>query len=235
VIKAILFDSGKVLNYPATGHWFISPHFYEVVDKDIFQKINSKKVQYAFQSANQYMDSIKSIQDKEQELIHFTKFYSIFSDCLPALKLSKAKINFLAEDLVYTPTKYTFYEDVFSVIPVLKETYQLGIVSDAWPSLLDVYEHAGLKKYFSTIIISSVLGTQKPDKRMYEAALESLCVNPQEAIFIDDSIQNCVGAAKVGIKPYLLCREHKTKLLPTLYTKWKGIQIIPSLNPLLNL
>ena len=27
IIKVILFDSGKVLNAPATGHWFMSPNF----------------------------------------------------------------------------------------------------------------------------------------------------------------------------------------------------------------
>lgn len=31
-IKAILFDSGRVLNQSSTGHWFISPRFFEYVD-----------------------------------------------------------------------------------------------------------------------------------------------------------------------------------------------------------
>lgn len=26
-IKAFLFDAGKVLNEPASGHWFVSPNF----------------------------------------------------------------------------------------------------------------------------------------------------------------------------------------------------------------
>lgn len=32
-IKAVLFDSGKVLNYPVTNHWFITPDFWHFVEK----------------------------------------------------------------------------------------------------------------------------------------------------------------------------------------------------------
>ena len=35
-IKAILFDSGRVLNGPVTGHWFVTPNFWDYVNKDIF-------------------------------------------------------------------------------------------------------------------------------------------------------------------------------------------------------
>lgn len=232
MIKAILFDSGKVLNYPTTGHWFIGPHFYDIVGKDVFEKISGNRVRRAFESASRYIDSIAHIQDKHEELARFTEFYSIFSRHLPELKLDDSCIKLLAEDLVSSPEKYTFYSDVYSVIPALSEKYKLGIVSDAWPSLTEVYENAGLKEYFSTIIISSVLGTQKPDRRMYETALENLGIGPQEAIFIDDSAKNCEGAKKIGIKPYLLYRNARGKALLKLYGKFKGYAVISSLTVL---
>jgi putative hydrolase of the HAD superfamily len=40
-VKAILIDSGRVLNRPATGHWFITPKFFEHVDKKIFPQYQS--------------------------------------------------------------------------------------------------------------------------------------------------------------------------------------------------
>ncbi len=43
-IKAILFDSGKVLNEPATGHWFITPNFWKYVDKDKFENIDRDRI-----------------------------------------------------------------------------------------------------------------------------------------------------------------------------------------------
>lgn len=235
MIRAILFDSGKVLNYPTMGHWFISPHFYDIVCKDAFSGINRKKVHRAFINADKYISSIPYMQDKNEELIYFTEFYNVFSSCLPELKLDEPKIKLLAEDLVNNPQKYTFYPDAFSVIPALSKKYKLGIVSDAWPSLIDVYEGADLKKYFSTIILSSVLGTQKPDAKMYEAALESLDISSQEAIFIDDSVKNCDGAKQIGIIPYLLCRNSKGKVASKLFEKIKGYKIINSLNSLVDI
>lgn len=29
-VKAILFDSGRVLNKPATGHWFMTSNFFYI-------------------------------------------------------------------------------------------------------------------------------------------------------------------------------------------------------------
>lgn len=42
-IKAVLFDSGRVLNGPVTGHWFITPNFWDYVDKAVFERLNQAK------------------------------------------------------------------------------------------------------------------------------------------------------------------------------------------------
>lgn len=35
-VKAILFDSGRTLNVPRTGHWFITPNFINIIEKEDF-------------------------------------------------------------------------------------------------------------------------------------------------------------------------------------------------------
>jgi len=232
MIKAILFDSGNVLNYPTSGNWFISPHFYDFVNQQRFQGISRPKIHHAFQRASQYINGIPTILDKSEELAFFTEFYRILFSCLPELEIDKNKLKRIAEDLVYTPQKYTFFSDALTVIPILSKKCKLGIVSDAWPSILDVYENAGLLKYFSTFIISSVLGTHKPDRIMYEAALKELEITPAEAIFIDDNPVNCKGAKKAGIASYLLCRNPGKAPFLKLQGKLGGYQIIDSLNTL---
>lgn len=32
-IKYLIFDYGDVLAYPITGHWFITPEFYSIIEK----------------------------------------------------------------------------------------------------------------------------------------------------------------------------------------------------------
>lgn len=37
-VKAILFDSGRTLNVPRTGHWFITPDFIDIIGKTKFSR-----------------------------------------------------------------------------------------------------------------------------------------------------------------------------------------------------
>ena len=54
-IKAILFDSGRVLNGPVTGHWFITPNFWEYVNKGVFDSLDKSKIASAFAEADKYI------------------------------------------------------------------------------------------------------------------------------------------------------------------------------------
>jgi len=35
-IKAIIFDSGRTLNVPRTGQWFITPNFFNIIENSNF-------------------------------------------------------------------------------------------------------------------------------------------------------------------------------------------------------
>ncbi|MBQ4266819.1 MAG: HAD-IA family hydrolase [Clostridia bacterium] len=231
-IKAILFDSGRVLNGPVTGHWFITPNFWEYVNKDVFDSLDKSKIASAFAEADKYIITQKLMTTKDEEYKHFIKFYEIFSSHLPELQLSSEAIENIARDLVFNPEKYVFYDDALSVIPGLKDKCKLAIVSDAWPSLLDVYEENNMTSYFDSIVISSFLGTSKPDSKMYNTALEELDVKPEEAIFIDDSLRNCVGAIEVGINAVLLCRNKQVYIREKIKSVGKKYRVINNLHQL---
>lgn len=231
-IKAILFDSGRVLNGPVTGHWFITPNFWEYVNKDVFDSLDKSKIASAFAEADKYIITQKLMTTKDEEYKHFIKFYEIFSSRLPELQLSSETIENIARDLVFNPEKYVFYDDALSVIPELKDKCKLAIVSDAWPSLLDVYEENNMTSYFDSIVISSFLGTSKPDSKMYNTALEELDVKPEEAIFIDDSLKNCIGAIEVGINAVLLCRNKQVYIREKIKSVGKKYRVINNLHQL---
>ncbi|MEE1319928.1 MAG: hypothetical protein UHM85_00135, partial [Acutalibacteraceae bacterium] len=99
-IKAILFDSGRVLNGPVTGHWFITPNFWEYVDKSIFDSLDKSKIASSFTEADKYIVTQKLMRTKDEEYQHFTKFYEIFSSQLPELKLTADAIENVAKDAV---------------------------------------------------------------------------------------------------------------------------------------
>lgn len=231
-IKAIIFDSGRVLNQSSTGHWFISPRFFEYVDDKKYNAINKEKIDLAFRKAGHYINSQSLITTKEEEYRHFYKFYEIFSYNLPELELKEEQIYSLAADLVYNMNKYTFFDDALKIIPELNLKYKLAIVSDAWPSLEDIYKHKGLYSYFDSFVISSILGVTKPNEKMYLKALEELKILPEEAVFIDDNLINCEGAMKLGINGVLLCRNKSQYFLCKLGSIGKGYEVINDLEQL---
>lgn len=205
-IKGLLFDSGRVLNVPATGDWYQSPKFFRIVDKSEFDSIAKVKRQAAYKKAKEYINSINVIRTIEEERDYFTKFFTIIAEELPELRIDNQKKKLLVEDFVFNFDKYSFFQDVFDVLPKLSKDYKIGLVSDAWPSLREVYKKAGLYDYFNSIIISSELGITKPNEQMYKAALRELSLNENEVIFIDDNPHNCDGAAKLGIRTVILDR-----------------------------
>ncbi|WP_330655569.1 HAD-IA family hydrolase [Clostridium tyrobutyricum] len=208
-IKAILFDSGKVLSEPVTGSWLITPNFFRYVDKDKFDSISCKKKKEAIKQAGKHMKTHNLIVNEQEEYENFFNYYSIFSKNLPELKLKDSDVQSIAKDLVYNYKKYVFFKDALELIPKLSKTYKLAVVSDAWPSLENVFVTAGLREYFSSFIISSIQGVTKPHESMYKTALDELGVCSKECIFIDDIVENCDGAIELGIKSFLMSRDDK--------------------------
>lgn len=226
-IKAILFDSGRVLNRPTTGHWFMTPNFFEYINKEKFMSIKKSKRNNAFSKAYEYIVKQNFIITEGDEYVHFLKYYKILADNLPELDLTEDDITLLAKDYVYNYEKYTFFEDVPSTLKNLSQSYKLAIVSDAWPSLEGVFINMNLRKFFSSFIISSQKGITKPNELMFRLALQDLDIKPEESIFIDDSPKNCEAAKKFGINPIILCRDFKSYILNKI--KYRNILVIRNL------
>ncbi|PJI07888.1 MULTISPECIES: HAD-IA family hydrolase [Clostridium] len=230
MIRTILFDSGRVLNRPVSGSWFIPPNFFKYVDRKRFYAVPVLKRKWAFKKAGDYINKQNLILNEKDEYICFVKYYSIFSTNIPELKMGNKEIGAAAQDLVYYYNKYSFYDDAVNLIPKLSEKYKLAVVSDAWPSLESVFKTAGFRKYFSSFVISSVHGVTKPNKIMYNTALHELGVLPGEAVFIDDNVKNCAGAKELGLQSIVLCRSFSMYMYNKLFCR--NYRIIRNLNGL---
>lgn len=210
-IKAILFDSGRVLNKPRTGHWFMPPNFFKYVDKNKFEALDLDLIEKAFNKGDKYFHNHPLILTELEELEHFVEFYSIFAKELPDLEVSANYILEIARDTVYNDEKFEFFQDVFEVIPKLSQHYKLGVISDTWPSLERVFKNVGLRDYFSSFVMSSVLGVLKPHELMFNTALAQLNIKAEEAIFIDDNIANVEAAIKLGMQGIVILRGDELK------------------------
>lgn len=208
-IKGVLMDSGMVINYPATGNWFITPRFFEIINEENFKKYSSRQIQKAINKSYEELNKIPLITNTEDEQKLFASFYRAFGEALSLLDIGEKKVQLLANEIVYNMDKYGYYKDAVKALPLLHKKYKTAVVSDAWPSLRNTYNETGLKNYVDSMVISSELGTLKPDKTMYLRALEDLNLSAEECVFVDDKVVNCTGAAQLGITPILMCRCRK--------------------------
>ena len=80
--------------------------------------------------------------------------------------------------------------------------FQQGIISNMIsvsfvPHMLK--EH-GVDKYMSCVIVSSEVGLRKPDRRIFDMALEVLGRRPEEAAYVGDTIsRDVLGARNAGL------------------------------------
>ena len=82
----------------------------------------------------------------------------------------------------------------------LKHRYHTGLLSNFFPGLRQTLkEQWQIADAFEEIVISSEVGLVKPDPRIFHLILGKLRVSPQEAVFVDDFIQNTDGATAIGM------------------------------------
>lgn len=60
-------------------------------------------------------------------------------------------------------------------------------------------EHVDVLDMFDAVIESSVTGVRKPDPRFYMLACEALCIEPRQAVFLDDLGVNLKPAREMGM------------------------------------
>lgn len=81
----------------------------------------------------------------------------------------------------------------------LKPRYKIGIISNAWSRVADLLAEWEIDDLFDVIVGSGDVGVMKPDPRIYQIALERLNVAAEEAVFVDDFIENVHGARALGM------------------------------------
>jgi putative hydrolase of the HAD superfamily len=87
---------------------------------------------------------------------------------------------------------------------------RLGVVSNSDGRVEQALEAAGLRRYFDVVIDSALVGLEKPDPRIFQAALERLGVEPDEALYVGDLYPiDILGARAAGIDAILLGHGHE--------------------------
>jgi putative hydrolase of the HAD superfamily len=101
------------------------------------------------------------------------------------------------------PSEYELpYPDVHSKLSALRQKgYRLGIVANQNPGLRERLASHELEAYFDIIISSADVGVAKPDRKIFEIALDAAECRAGEAAMVGDRLDNDISPARaVGMK-----------------------------------
>ena len=130
--------------------------------------------------------------------ISFEKVYEI---AMAYYKLNKKGDLEVARELgVSLPKWYKedefLYDNAIQCFETLSKKYKIGIIANQSLGTEERLGHQGILKFINLIVASAEEGVAKPDRRIFEIALERSNCKPVNAIMIGDRIDNDIIPAK---------------------------------------
>jgi len=94
------------------------------------------------------------------------------------------------------------YPEVRNILEALVRRYKLAALSDAQSAwAVPEMRALGLDRLFNPIVVSGDYGYRKPDRRIFQTALDGLGLKPENVLFVgNDMYRDVHGARQLGLK-----------------------------------
>lgn len=143
-------------------------------------------------------------------------FESFFNEFPPKYRLPRNYIQDFWNDNF--PYCFSINQNTINIINEIKTYVKIAIITNgSTQRQKDKIANTNLNSYFDTIIISEEVGLNKPDKRIFELALNRLNVQPEATLFVGDDIKKdidgCQNASIKGIwfNPHMIRNDTEIK------------------------
>ncbi|NNK57018.1 MAG: HAD family phosphatase [Desulfofustis sp.] len=179
MIRALLFDFGRVISAPKSSHLFTA------YERDLGLRPGS---------INRIMFDSPLW---ERALVGDLQMEGYWQAIGPELNLnSKDRVEAFRQRY-YSDEKIN--QEVVDLIKTLVGNCRLGIVSNHPPGLEEWLADWQILELFDTVVSSAEVGVAKPDEKIFQIALERLGIEAAEALFIDDTEEHVLAARSLGM------------------------------------
>ncbi len=96
----------------------------------------------------------------------------------------------------------SLHPEVIDAVRALRRRYQVALLSNAFVNQREVvwdYHGFDVGREFDVYVNSAEVGLAKPDPAIYQLTLDRLDVEPEQAVFLDDTLPNVDAAREMGI------------------------------------
>lgn len=211
--KAVFFDVGGTLLrvHPSVGHVYAQharDFGFEGDPEDLNQRFRREW------KAMGGMESLGNKQGLEVERAFWRELVHRVFEGAGGIRDFETYFNRIY-DVFRGKESWRVFEDVLEskILDQLKDRgVVLGVISN-WDSRLpEILENMGLARHFDFILASTVVGSAKPDGKIFQEALQHSGVLAHEACHIgDEPATDIQGAQDAGIHPILIDRDRRHK------------------------
>ena len=181
MIKTIFFDIGGVL---------IDIHperIYQYLSDSADVEVNMVKESFPWDAHDQY----------ERGIINNEDWFITYKESLPQPCCLKRSDFWNAWKLLLGEEKNTV-----NILEALNKQYSIWLLSNTNPK--HIQDEIEKRYLFPSLVNGAVysfdVGVRKPEKEIYEIAMQRANANPQECLFIDDLLENIQAAKQIGIE-----------------------------------
>lgn len=93
------------------------------------------------------------------------------------------------------------YPEVAALLPRLKLSYMLSVLSNGTPQMLRCgLDQVGLQSYFHCVLSADAVKRFKPSPQVYQLAVQHLQLPKEEILFVSSNSWDAAGAKRFGFK-----------------------------------
>ena len=181
MIKTIFFDIGGVLIdiHPERTYQYLSD------SADV--EVSMVKESFPWDAHDQYERGVMNNED----------WFITYKESLPQPCCLKRSDFWNAWKLLLGEEKNTV-----NILEALNKQYSIWLLSNTNPK--HIQDEIEKRYLFPSLVNGAVysfdVGVRKPEKEIYEIAMQRANANPQECLFIDDLLENIQAAKQIGIE-----------------------------------
>jgi putative hydrolase of the HAD superfamily len=210
-LKAIFFDAVGTLFYlnGTVGH------HYALVGSEVGLALDADPLDRAFYSAWKKMPQRAAVEGPREndDKGWWRKLVDLVLDEVAPSLSEFDRDNFfeIAYEHFAEAGVWELYPEVPGVLKKLQPRFQLAVVSNFDGRLRLILQHLGISKFFTGIFVSSEVGADKPDPKIYRRALKFIDLKPNEVLHVgDDSQRDWEAASAAGLSVFRLDRQRNS-------------------------
>lgn len=206
MVDVVFFDAGETLLGPRPS-W--SERCVEVL-AERGHDLSISTMRRAWQQAGSHFDRAAdegrtfSVSAEESK----TFWTAVYTELLGALGVEDEGAPEVLYATFSDPESYDLFPDARPTVEHLRERgYRLGVISNFESWLRVLLDRLEVSEHFEVIVISGEVGWEKPDRRIFERALEAAEVEASRAMHVGDSRRFDAEAARsMGMHGVLIDR-----------------------------